>query len=418
MSKHKAPLFRKDAIDHKSPDVFGSIMVPQEKQMAALALVALALALGIICMLVFGEYERKERVAGYVVPSTGLTRVVAPRVGVINAVHVTDDEWVVAGQSLFSISSLRGMATGGNAEAAQVEALKNKQSSLNRRAARENELAEAHSKSTRRRIEESNLQLLAVKNQQDLAAKRTALLEREVIRLESLQGSGHVSLSLLDARRGELLSAQKNVAEFGRERDLLKATISGFEEELELLPLQLSVRQDELYTRALEIERMLTEAEVKRQIVVRAPVSGRVTSLVAFEGQSVTPNQIMLDMLADEERLQAVLLVPSHAAGFVQPGQKVRFRFDAFPHQRFGIYDGLVHSVSRTMLSPGDEVGPLRLQTPAYRVIATLDSNVVIAYGEAIPLQPDLTLQADIVRERMRIIEWIFDPIRAAVSAL
>ena len=116
--------------------------------------------------------------------------------------------------------------------------------------------------------------------------------------------------------------------------------------------------------------------------------------------------------------MQAVLFVPSRAAGFIRTGQEVRLRYDAFPHQRFGVYRGIVESVSRTMLNPGDEVGPLQLQMPAYRVIVKLDSEAVMAYGESIPLQPDLTLQADVVRERMRIIEWIFDPVRAAVSAL
>jgi membrane fusion protein len=126
----------------------------------------------------------------------------------------------------------------------------------------------------------------------------------------------------------------------------------------------------------------------------------------------------MLAILPDDSRMQAVLFVPSQAAGFIRTGQEVRLRYDAFPHQRFGVHSGVVESVSRTMLNPGDEVGPLRLQIPAYRVVASLDSESVMAHGESIPLQPDMTLQADVVRERMRIIEWIFDPVRAAVSAL
>jgi membrane fusion protein len=418
MPKPTQPLFRKSAVANKGTSLFAGSAVTSGVQTRLVSLLVLALTTLLVVLLIYGTYERRERVLGYVTPTSGLVRIIPPRIGVVTQIEVSDGEEVSAGQPLLAISSLRSTNDGGDAAAALVNALERERLNIQSRITRETQLAESRSHEAERRIKELRLQSGKVESQRALAAERAELLDREVERLESLQANAHVSASLLDQRRGEALDAQKTVTAFVREFETLQSDIAALQAELELVPLQLGARQDELGARLLEIERMLTEAEVQRETVVRAPVSGRVTSLVAFPGQSVTPAQAMLAILPDNSRMQAVLFVPSQAAGFIRTGQEVRLRYDAFPHQRFGVYRGTVESVSRTMLNPGDEVGPLQLQGPAYRVTAKLDSEAVMAYGESIPLQPDMTLQADVVRERMRIIEWIFDPVRAAVSAL
>jgi membrane fusion protein len=58
------------------------------------------------------------------------------------------------------------------------------------------------------------------------------------------------------------------------------------------------------------------------------------------------------------------------------------------------------------------------LSVPAYRVIVALDAPAIHAYGEDILLQPGLTLRADIVRDRRRIVEWLFDPVLATARGL
>lgn len=414
----KELLFRPEAVEEKKPSLFGGAVISTGASMRGVSILTVFLMTVLMLTLVFGTYERRERVSGYVAPVGGLVRVNPPRTGVVMSIEVIDGQEVYAGQSLFSISTLRGTTGGSDADMAQVKLLERDQANIKELSESEILLSNKHVQDVRRRIIELEVRSERIKGQQQLARERIELVNRELGRLESLQQRGHVSASHLDARQGDLLAALTSESEYGRELQGLQAEIAALESELQMIPLRLGARQGELQGRLLEIERMITEAEVQRETVVRAPISGRVTSLIAFPGQSVTPNQSVLAILPDDSQLQAVLLVPSHAAGFIQPGQHVRLRFDAFPHQRFGVHGGLVYSVSRTMLNPGDQVGPLLLQTPAYRVVARLDADSIMAYGEAIPLTPDLTLQADVIRDRMRIIEWIFDPVRAAVSAL
>lgn len=398
--------------------VFGDAIIVSGKGGALAAFGATALATCLALLLVFGNYSRKERVPGYVAPSAGLVRVVAPRDGVVTRVEVAEGEEVAALQPLLSVSTMRSTAQGADLYAAQAAALREERASVRSRMASERDLAEMERRDARRRIGEHRRQAASARAQRHDATARADLLQRDLDRLETLRHSGYAAPSLLDARLGELLEARQDIAALDREIERLDAAVAGLESELASIPARLALRLDELRAQRLAVERALSEAEAQREITIRAPVAGRVTTLVAHAGLAVSPERALLAILPEDSTMQAELLVPTHAAGFIRPGQEVRLRYDAFPHQKFGMYRGTVRSVSRTVLNPEDQGGPVRLQAPAYRVVASLDAQAVTAYGEAVPLQPGLTLQADVVRERLRLIEWLFDPVRAAVQGL
>ena len=107
--------------------------------------------------------------------------------------------------------------------------------------------------------------------------------------------------------------------------------------------------------------------------------------------------------------------MPSRAAGFIRAGQEVRLKYQAFPHQRFGVGHGVVTDVSRTVLAPNEvEIPGLVVQEPVFRVRVRLARADVSAYGERIPLQPGMLLTADMVIDKRTLAEWLLDPIYAA----
>jgi membrane fusion protein len=48
---------------------------------------------------------------------------------------------------------------------------------------------------------------------------------------------------------------------------------------------------------------------------------------------------------------------------------------------------------------------------PLYRIKARLDTQAIAAYGRLEPLQPGMQVEADILLDRRRLIEWIFEPL-------
>ncbi|EQD59012.1 secretion protein HlyD family protein, partial [mine drainage metagenome] len=110
---------------------------------------------------------------------------------------------------------------------------------------------------------------------------------------------------------------------------------------------------------------------------------------------------------------EAQLLVPSQAIGFVRSGQRVVLRYQAFPYQKFGLHEGIVTQVSRSALSPQEVSGLMGQQVtvPLYRVMVRLDQQTVNAYGKPVGLLPGMTLQADILLDRRRLIDWVLEPL-------
>ena len=137
-------------------------------------------------------------------------------------------------------------------------------------------------------------------------------------------------------------------------------------------------------------------------------------TLQATEGQAADPRHLQLEIVPRHASLQAELFFPTRAFGFVHAGQEVRILYDAFPYQKFGTYRGRIVKVSQTILTGNDPVGPISLKEPAYRVIAALERPDIDAYGQKIPLQPQMLLRADVILERRSLLSWLLDPLLSA----
>ena len=112
-----------------------------------------------------------------------------------------------------------------------------------------------------------------------------------------------------------------------------------------------------------------------------------------------------------DDVLKAVLLVPTRAFGFVKAGQQTRIRFDAFPYQRFGLFEGEVTHAANSILLPGEVEMPITIQEPVYRVEVALGKQEIRAYGNSVPLQPGMILSADVVLEQRSLLNWLLEPI-------
>ena len=118
-----------------------------------------------------------------------------------------------------------------------------------------------------------------------------------------------------------------------------------------------------------------------------------------------------MSILPAGAELEAYLLVPTRAAGFIRTAQTVALRYQAFPYQRFGHYLGEVREVGRTIIQPNEASIPVQVQEPVYRVTVRLPRQHVVAYGQSLALRSGMLLDADVWIDRRRLIEWIFDPL-------
>jgi membrane fusion protein len=156
------------------------------------------------------------------------------------------------------------------------------------------------------------------------------------------------------------------------------------------------------------LSREAAEVDADRQVLVRAPQAGTVSAVLADAGQSVSPSSALASLVPAGAELQAHLYAPSSAIGFVRAGQTVRMRFEAFPYQKYGLVEGRVLQVSRTPLA-ASEVAALALAPagsgqPLFRITVALGDSTL-------PLVAGMRLSADVLLERRRLVEWLFEPL-------
>jgi membrane fusion protein len=128
-------------------------------------------------------------------------------------------------------------------------------------------------------------------------------------------------------------------------------------------------------------------------------------------GETAKAKSILVEIVPQGAQLQAELFAPSRATGFLTSGSEVQLRYDAFPYQKFGVSRGQIVRISRSTMDARELPRTVTTDEPVYRVIVALDRDHVLIDGHAHPLQTGMTLRADIILERRRIVEFLFAPL-------
>jgi membrane fusion protein len=408
-------LFRQEAIEfQRDQRQWGEAALPQPLSAKLLAWFNILAFTTVITFLCLAPYSRKETVVGYLSPAAGTAKVFAPRAGVISAVYVKQGQWVDQGENLLKITSEDLAASGGDVNAALLATLKGHKTELGSQIGAE----ETRTNSERERLNAVLHNLLSEKADLDAQAavqsERIGLAEKLVSSASQLTSKGYMSDLEFTRRQEGVLEQKQNLSNLRRQMATLQNQITEARYSLEQLPTVMAEKVQLMRNELATTEQRTAEIEGKRAFIIRAPIAGRVAMLDANVGQAADTRRPELEILPEGSALQAELLVPTRAAGFLHAGQDVRILYDAFPYQNFGTYYGHIVQVSQTILSGADATTPVSLKEPAYKVDVELDRPDVDAGGKKIPLQAGMLLKADIILERRPLITWLINPLLEA----
>lgn len=145
---------------------------------------------------------------------------------------------------------------------------------------------------------------------------------------------------------------------------------------------------------------------------VTAPISGRVETLIAREGQYI-PRGSTVALVAASDRLVAEVVVPSHVAGLVTSGQSLRLKYEGLPFGHQGVQQGIVTHVSRTPLAPDDiDHSAVPVTGPVYRVQVRLPAQEIDVGGVSVDLYAGMRLTAEIPAPRRTLLQTLYETIR------
>lgn len=408
-------LFRQEAIDFlRQRHSWGEVVLLQPLSSTLLSWTLAGLVVLILCFLSIAQYARKETVIGYLTPTSGTAKIFVPQQGFIKEVQVKEGQEVTEGDPLLTVVTSQITAKGDDVNAVVLGVLAQQRDVVERQIAAEERRTASERDRLASTIKGIEGEIAQLEDQRNIQNERLKLSESFVATGAKLTASGTLAPIELKRREQAALEQKQSVVSLDQQITARRTQLTDITHTLEQLPAAAAERVRVLRNDLSSIEQRVAEVNGRQAYVIKAPTSGRVSTLQATVGQIADPRHMQLEIIPLDAHLQAELFFPTRAFGFVRPGQRVRILYDAFPYQKFGAYRGSVTNVSHAILTGNETTGPITLKEPAYRVTAALDRPDIDAYGRKIPLQPDMLLRADVILEQRSLMRWLLDPVLSA----
>lgn len=410
-------LFRQEVLDAKQTKWMGNIILSRPFSFTFLTFFSLAIGLIILIFSIFGSYTKRSTVQGQLVPESGLIQVYSTQQGIIVEKNAYEGKSVKKGDILYVVSTT-SYGENGDISADLKKQTKLKEDSIR---AEKNRLHLLHlsardSMINQIKLLEANLGKISILIQNQKI--RVDLGKANQLRYERALQENAVSSEDYEQRKNDLLSEISQHNSLQREKITLEKQL---EDQLITLASLDNSQQNEIE----QLERLLSEntqelleIQLREKIIIKANASGVISTVNAELGQFIDLSKPLLTILPNDTKLIAQLYVPSRAIGFIEEGDKVLLRYQAYPYQKFGHAQAEVISVAKTALATQDlkTIGTISLEQqtnnePVYLIRAKLEKQHIKAYGRDMSLQAGMRLEGDALQETRRLYEWAIEPL-------
>jgi hemolysin D len=141
---------------------------------------------------------------------------------------------------------------------------------------------------------------------------------------------------------------------------------------------------------------------------IHAPISGVVTEVpLTQRGDKVQSSQPLVNIAPSDTQRILQIQIPENERGFLQVGQSVKVKFNAFPYQTYGSVAGRLDYISPAVVqgkegAPPTYEGKVQLER---ETIETTNGDVLLRYG--------MGGAAEIVVRKRRVIDLALEPFRS-----
>ena len=408
------PLFRPEVMEAKRGSWLGGISLAQPLSLWVLTLATALVATVIVLFVTFGTYTRRSTVTGQLVPSQGLATVLAPATGVVTKLGAEEGGRVASGDALAVVTVPRATLAAGDTQVALEQRLQQRQDGLLSTQQAQQAQLRVQAQGTNAQLGVAQRELAQVESEVITRQDQIRIATETLARLRRLEGGQYVSVLQIKQQEATVLEYTGQRQALQRQAIGIRRLIAQLQQAVNELPAQGQASAAGFQRELAQLEQERVQMQAGSALVVKAPVAGVVATQVVKPGQSVQAGQPLMTLLPGNGRLEAELLVPSRAIGFIAPGDRVLLRYQAFPYQKFGHQEGRIAAISRSALSPGELgalIGNARQGEPFYRVTVSLARQAITAYGKPEAVKPGMLVDADVLGEQRTLAEWIFEPL-------
>ena len=235
-----------------------------------------------------------------------------------------------------------------------------------------------------------------------------SLVQQQFLRDATLYEQEVISKSDLESSKADMLNKRSNWQQLLGQIAENNISISKTEEQILELELSQQDNRRQLINSLEESYNKLRAAidSWEYNYVLIAPVNGMVTFTRFWsENQNVRTGEKVLTVVPGVSgTIIGKINLPVEGAGEVKPEQQVNIRFANYPYLKHGMVKGEVSNISKV---PDNDY---------YTVEVSLPDGLKTYYGNEIGFHQNMQGDAEIITDKMRFIERVFNPIRSALT--
>lgn len=431
-------MFREEAIAAQREPQLGSVTINSTNMILLLVFGVAAIIASILIIMFFGTYTNRTTLTGFVLPENGILKVMTSTNGIVSEVLVKEYETVSKGQPLVKIRYDRYQNDRPEINQTIIEKIESRKNSILSNINQQRLLHTRSRLASIEKVEQLENEIFMLQNEINLQKQLMSYAKKNESRLYELAAEGFVSPAAVQEKSEAAMIQISRFQALKRSLSVLSRELGAVKLELSLSPMREASQISELELALKTIEQELIEAQSRKEWVLVAPQSGKISNINTQAGQTAGLEKVLMTIIPINAKLEAQIFATSKEIGFIKINQSVSIRYQSFPYQKFGHQKGKIIEVSKNPLFQNDLLYPLsnnskhesiiqsssselnRSTEPIYRIRIKLEKQDILAHGEKYAIQPGMQLESDVMLESRSIVEWILEPllsIRGKISA-
>lgn len=304
-----------------------------------------------IIFIILSSYTRREIVIGELVLQSHPIIISAPKSGYISESYVKIHQSIKKGDPLFKIT-LERITNSGDININSINLLKSQ--------------IKVTEKAIKSLQENRNKTIISLKNQitnyQSIQNdKKNYLIEinesineyKELIkRYEKLLTLGHSTYDEVNNHKSRYFQQKSVFNSLNQELLQLKSNILNLENEIEVRTIDFDNQIVRYEIQKSDLNIRLMEQESIYEIIVSAPMDGIIESTSVTIGQVIKEGDVLSQIIPENKGgYQLVIWIPNNAIPFVNINDTVNIRYEAFPFEKFGQFEGKIQHISTLPVS-------------------------------------------------------------------
>ncbi|EBA4369093.1 HlyD family secretion protein [Salmonella enterica] len=370
-----------------------------------------------ITFVIMGSYTRRVNVSGEITTWPRPVNIYSSVQGFIVKQFVTEGQEIRKGEPVYQIDVSRSTSSGVVSD--------------NQRKDIENQIVrianiisrlEDSKKATLQTLEKQKMQYQEAFERSTAIVRRAEegiiIMKNNMNNYRTYQKKGLINKDQLTNQTALYYQQQNNLLSLSGQNEQNVLQITSLESQIKIQAADFDNRIYQMELQRYELQKELINTDVNGEVIIRALSDGKIDSLSVTVGQMVSAGDSLLQIIPDKIKDHyLVVWAPNDAVPYINPGDRVNIRYEAFPAEKFGQFAATVLLVSKTPASSqemltyqGAPKNNQNTSVPYYKIVVRPDLQEIRYDGKFLPIENGMKAQGTLFLEKRKIYQWMLSP--------